>query len=413
MKKIHAGSLLLAIFISFIIATMAALLLLQFSYYAEYLRQTGNRDKCNDLLNSSVALVLGNKNAHFTTQSQLFKEEAGETNIQSRNWGIFSIATVRAMVGKDTLVRSLMTGGVPDSVFNACLYLEEHNKPLLISGNTVLNGNVYLPKSGVNPTYLDKDGFTGKQLYNGQLFTSTREIKSFVNLESLPDPQKKIKQGPSDHLPLSIRQSFSDTVLHLYTQGRLANESSYAGQIIICADSVLTVPGSCSLENVILMAPYIKIESGFRGSVQAIATDSLITGQDCFFEYPSALVLLKPSRTEANNFTARLQLGAASRLNGTIFTYTSNSSDLFRIYTHLGNQTKVMGIVYSDGYLEINGSITGTLLTAYTILKHQGSIYDNRLHNTSIDRNALSSHYLLPAVLDQQQSARKVLQWLN
>lgn len=413
MKKLPAGSLLLAIFLSFIIALFLGLVLLRLSYFSSISARIHSKENCQDYFTSAIAATLADPNVStHQYQGDLLGDFSGNAQINIINWGIFPIASVTANVGRDTLSRSFMMGRMPDSILNACIYLEEHNKPLLISGNTLLNGDVYLPKNGISPTYLDKTGYTREKLFNGQKYTSTLMLRDILNREILRElTSLSTGKHTSSLTGNNIHQSFADSLLSINVLNNISSGDNYSGHIIIRSDSMLTVPMGCTLNNVILIAPYIKFEKGFKGKLQAIATDSIVTGEDCIFDYPSAFILLKNTRIFNN--VAVIRLGKGAKITGCILGYCDNAKDEMKIYTELCHDSKVTGVVFNDGFLELNGQVTGTVLAGSTLLKNGASIYDNQLHNVTIDRIALSSHYLAPPLLFNTPAVKKILQWLD
>jgi cytoskeletal protein CcmA (bactofilin family) len=208
----------------------------------------------------------------------------------------------------------------------------------------------------------------------------------------------------------SISQRFADTILHLNFPGKFVAGSYFKGQVIIQSQEMITLAAGSHLDQVIVTAPYVKIADNFSGSLQVIATDSIVLGNNCHLQYPSALILVK--KRSIINMPVTMRIADNCRIDGVILTYAADPDDQVKTFTRLGKDFWMNGIIFSDGFLEMNGTINGTVITDYTILRRQSAIYDNHLMDVTIDRTSLSGYYLAPPIFKQQRK-NKVIQWLD
>ena len=56
------------------------------------------------------------------------------------------------------------------------------------------------------------------------------------------------------------------------------------------SDSI-TIQSENLFKDVLIVAPKVRIKSAFRGSVQILATDTVIIEEGCKLEYPSSVIM--------------------------------------------------------------------------------------------------------------------------
>lgn len=413
-QQLNASSLLLAIFISFIIGTLSCLLILRVYYYQHNRNLTNAVEKRYSTLESAISLALSDASlAPFNFSDNLFANDNIVTTISSRNWGIYRATTIKIADNHTVVTKNFLSGVQPGGIFTACLYLADHNKPLRLVGNALLKGDVYLPKNGITPGYIDGETYTG-ELFDGIQKTSTDGPASFINKEmmssilSLLDSTVKEKPAAGGD---SVTQSFTDEVRYISYQKKLQLEGYYKGQLIIHSNEMIEVTSNCSLENVIISAPYIKIDEGFTGQLQLFATDSISIEKNCHLRYPSAVMLIKKENKISMPAVLRIQENCI--IDGTIITYVADPKDEIRSLAWLGENFTLNGILLIDGFVSLNGTIRGTLVADNIIIRKNSMIYDNYIMNTTINRAALSSHFLAPAIFISPNPQNDILQWLN
>lgn len=415
MKKIRSSALLLAVFISFLIAVILSFVMLRTLYLREVQNIYKTSNICRDNLSSAIALCLTNStDAEYSFSGNLFEDDLSKVNIQCRRWGLFNVATVTSITKTQFLRKSFMIGTLPSGVLNACLYLGDHNKPLLLAGDALLKGDVYLPKMGVSATHINGQGFKYDQFFRGTEKRSSSEIHELLSQGIVPRLDQLIKYEDvrnTDYQSQDHTQSFSDTIFQSTSKEKIIIKNTLKGQIIITSTEMIEVSSTAVLENVIISAPHIKINDGFSGKLQVIATDSITVGNKCHFSYPSSLILYKQKNEIQTPCT--MSIGEDCVFNGAIFTYTPLTDDKIKILTRVGNGFQMSGVIFSNGFLELKGIITGCLITDHTILRKESSIFDNHIMDATIDRQSLSSNFLMPMVFNTTKNENKVLLWLE
>lgn len=301
------------------------------------------------------------------------------------------------------------------SYMNACVYMADHQRSLSLSGHTLLNGNAWLSKAGIRAAYLNQRPYVHNTLLNGRLQESEDQLPAldpvFVEyLYRLADTTPFVKQQYDLRmLDSGLAAPFSDPVKEVVQPGVLLLENiNLEGHIIVRSDSLIEVDASANLRNVILIAPVVKFRKGWKGAVQVIAKDSIVAAEDCHWEYPSALVLLKSHKENLQN---KLIIDKKCIVDGMVLS-VCDTADVYKSYVELGEGSKLTGIAYVMGYLSLKANVDGIVLTDYFIYRSPSTVYENYLVDVTIDRNKLSSRYIGPSIF-RDAGKRTVIAWVQ
>jgi hypothetical protein len=364
-----------------------------------------NMRSATNLVMADTSLIIGQQE----TSLDLFDGSADSATIKKANWGMYSFATVTVKTTHQEKTKAFFFGQELGAPLDGCLYLADRKSALSLVGETLLDGDAYLPKAGVNPGFIDQRGFAYPVLIKGSIRTSADTLPAIdERLCSLLE-NAGMARGEG-MLPDTLVRSFFDTakVFHFPGAIRLL-ECRLDGHILVVSDSSIWVGANTSLNNIILVAPSIAFESGFSGTVQAIATDSIRAQDDCHFGYPSALVLCKRKDDKAQ---PTIMIGERSGLSGIVLTYCPDGNDLVGTYVELGKGGQVEGYMYTAGFLNLKGRVNGAVLTNHFITRFSSSILVNYLVDATIDRKGLSSHFIGPHLFDNPRQ-NKIIQWVN
>jgi hypothetical protein len=341
--------------------------------------------------------------------ADLFGKNGDSVFIKRGYWGLCAVACITVVENGRRAGKSFFYGARQDSFSGGCLYLTDRKSPLSLSGEAKLVGDAYLSKAGIRPVFVDGKSFAYTEMLNGSVKQS---------LDSLPVVDRRIIGGlggfsgkgrEETGIPDTLEAPFSDTMVVLYRRGPIAlSVGRLKGHILIVSDTAIRVGRNCQLQNVILAAPEIKFESGFSGTVQAVATDSIIVDNGCGFSYPSSLAVIKK---EGSNGQPRVIIGDFCRVNGTIVT-DAPKKDENKTYIEIGRNSTITGLVYCAGYLSLKGKVRGAVLTDYFIYRSGASIYINYLVDAEIDRRELSGFYVAPRLFANGKG-NKIMQWTN
>lgn len=411
-KRIHANSLLITVVIALLIAILcASLLLLAYNDLAvDRVVQTDNR--LQRRMHSAVNLVLADTSlvlSGIPDTVDVFGQGPNAAVITRENWGVFDVARVTVTEHGRSITKSFFFGPAADTPLDACLYLAQHNIPLYVSGNSLLTGDAYLPKAGLQPAYVDQKGFANAQPLTGSIRNSNDSLPP-VDARMVALLSRRDTVPTSSPLPDSLQWSFTDAPVIIHRRGPVTLDNCVLnGHILIISDSSILVRAGASLDNVMLEAPFIGFESGCSGTLQAIATDSIAMKNNCHLGYPSCLALLKHPSSKAQ---PAIRIGDTCSIDGLLLTLIRHAGDPEKTYVELGRNSLLTGYLYTSGFLNLKGTVSGVVLTDYFLYRSPSSVLQNYLVDASITRTALSAYFTGPRLFASTRPNR-IIQWVK
>lgn len=419
MGKINGNALFMVIVVAIIIGIFcSALISVSFVYTVKAQREYRNqRMELNSV--SGVNLIL----AEWETlpydadrRIDLYGRGNDSIRIRRRRWGLFDIGVSKASGDHAEATKIFQMGSKPAGLSQAAIYLVDDGHSLGVSGKTVINGTCFLPERGARSAEISGFHFTGKNHVNGTIKKSSRDlppiqkepvdsIMALFDKKQAADKPDVIASGKE---PDSVFRSFASEPLLIYSKEPLMLSKRYRGQIVFKSDTLIVVEKNAYLEDVILVAPDILIANGFKGGLQAFATDTLGVGEDCVLNYPSVLGIVK---RDFSDDQPAIVIGKGSVVSGFVFSYR-RVEDMRKTLISLQPSTKVVGYIYADGFLELKGDVFGGIMCNKFILNTRSSLYENHLLNVTIDNDQVSPYYLMPSVVDTEKK-KGVVKWLR
>ncbi len=419
---IKAASLFYAIVISIIIAIISSSLILFAYLHRIEFDNLQTQQRLNSNTNSGLNLLMAQQSLVEVGQQKiidLYGMREDSVFLSRQLWGAFEILVSRAIFRNRQQEQVAFSGCPTDSSNLYCLYLADENKPLALCGNTKIKGTAFLPKAGVERAYIEGQNFIGSQLVTGAIKKSKNELPVFnpLLLKNMQHLLEEKRLNDTDSLlqitrPFSgdsIHNSFKNNTLILSKNGPVRIENgTYSGNIIITSDTVIVVASSAILKDIILAAPKIIIEESFIGYLQIFATDSIIVKKNVSFHYPSVLGLV--SKTPADQ--CAIVLNENDSLTGNIFVNQVRIDGYVRAGIRIGKKCVVTGQIYCNGYVELQGSVYGSLMCSKFLLVTPSSVYENHLLNAVIDQYALPG-YFTGITWSGGSRQKKIVKWVD
>lgn len=416
--RIRASALYISLILSMLIVLICGSVLSVGYIYRMENKKQERRDRLDANMASGIAIVL---DKDFKTdalqQSSLFGEEGDSVALGKQSWGIFELGTVKAWTAADTLQKVFLIGSVMKDTLKT-LYLADEDRPLSISGKSLIRGSAFLPKSGIKAAYVENATYTDKTLVYGSIKDSGRELpepdaEMLKQAQTLIDEMTGEDKDPGKLDKDSTINSFFKPVKKIRLGLDEANLSRITalGNIIISCDTTLVVDAQSRLDRVILVAPHVLIKEGFRGNIQVVATDSITLGNKVQLDYPSALLVLK---NDTAKFQIRIDIGKDCKIAGHVFAYEKTRSLLMPMVA-IGEGTLVKGEIYVKGYLNMGkkSAVQGSVSLIRFMARTASSLYENYLIDVQLNRPALSRYYLGSKLLNAEATQNKVLCWLQ
>jgi len=418
---LKASALYIVIIIALIIGLLCSSLIVIAYFYKLQYQRTIRSYRLQNNVSSGVNILIANQNNSFNQEKtfSLFGND-DSVSLKKITWGVYDVGISKAYIQKDTLYKTFSIANSIDSTKWAALYLIDEDRPVSVSGKTMIKGDAYISKAGIKEAFVDGKSYQGdKRLIIGKTHNSDKKLPA-LNDNRLKQMEQYFNQAVKIDLTLlktdSIQNSFlSDTRFAGFGKNvETLKNIKLSGNIILFSDTTLIIDNSAQLNNVIVFARSILVKSGFRGNCQLFATDSIGIERDCVFNYPSSIGVLRfqPSKYA---ITERINIGENTHISGLIFTYDKNYDNSKQPLIDLGKNVNITGQVYSQGMLGLKDGIVvnGSVFTSRFLYQSTFTRFENYIINTTIDASALSPYYLGSDLIPVSAKKKKVLQWLE
>lgn len=420
LKKIKAGALQYVLVISIIIA----IIIIAFISLV-YLQQRMNI-KHQFTKEAIAAVQLGFESLKhqktpydLKTPVHFYDNEIAVTTLIKKHWGIFDLAIVNSKV-KNEFFQKIGLLGVQHSKREA-LYLKDNNNALVLVGKTKITGTVSLPKQGVKSGNIAGVSFYGNPLINGSRKASSSSLPQIQNIEFVKDFYQNYLTNEMKSIELEdgvkIHQSFTNTTgLYTATKPILLKNISLSGNIVVSSKTAIIVEASANLEDIILIAPKIKIEKNTTGNFQALARKSIEVASGCTLNYPTALILLNENDTSIQVFNGeeqtkeQIHVSKNTLVKGMVVYCSDNNTSPYKTQIQIDDSAVIKGEVYCSKNLALEGSVFGSVYTNHFIVKKSGGVYVNHLFNGTINVKKLPIQYVGLLIDNESNSVAK---WLD
>lgn len=406
---IRAGALYLAIVIALFIAIVSASLVMLAAHYRNNYLKNIRYQRLTENIESGVAYSLAELES-FNGPVDIYGDGTDSLLFNKELWGIYELVELKSFINSDTLNRNFLMGKVADSL---ALYLSDEDRPLSISGDTRIYGNAQLPKSGLRQAYAEGKPYTGdKLIYNGKISDSGRDLHS-INDKVLAELSEQLHYSSREKADsvINFASAFGQEAKRIYLGKEAKIENvTLTGKIIIKADSIIVIGASATLKDVQVYAPIIKIEKDFSGSGQLFASDSLIVGENAKLKYPSAVGIIRVSKSIDQ---PQIVVGKGALIEGVLFSFEKERTPMQTLIS-IAAQAKIKGEVFCKGFLKMEKGveIDGKVACHRFIMRTSQTLYENFIIDVSLSVNARNRYYLSSSLFGVNKE-NKVLKWLN
>ena len=421
-KKIKAGALQYVLVISVIIA----ILIFAFISLVYLQQRLAIKHDFSKRAIGNTQLIFEyyqQKEFEYDQQSaiEFLDTENSANTFQKKHWGVFDIGIATSEV-KNEYFQKVALLGTQTNNRNA-LFLKENNSSLVLVGNTKIVGNAALPKQGVKTGNIAGISYYGNRLIYGQKKNSTTQLPKIKNSNYLKDFIEKYDNGYVANFELEngmqLHQSFTEEAL-IYEDNKpiILENLSINGHFLIVSKRSITVKASAKLQDVILIAPEITIESNTIGTFQAMASKKITVESNVQLAYPSALVVLHKGESimnESRNTNqpkeeSCIEIQKNTDIRGVVLYLSKNIQSNFDAQIKIAENSKVVGEVYCSKNTELQGNVVGSIVTNNFIIKKSGGTYVNHIYNGGINALELPKQY---AGLQMGQSSNQVAKWVD
>jgi hypothetical protein len=398
---VKAHSLLYAIYVCLIVAIICGALL-YFSNLYNQLNLYYNLQEELYIQNQSVLnFALGNKMAPAEIEKD---ENSGiEGSYETKPYGLLSLVLAQSYISNDT-VSSVHFAGARNLDKNA-VYLTNFSKSLFYSGSVKLIGNNQLPSTFIETSYINND--LNKLTAEGKITVSEAQLpevnpefkKIFQGLKSEKTKLSDIEK-PNDSL---YYNSFFNTTKEIEVKSNLGN-IIFKGNFILRSEDSIRVKKNTVLEDVILIAPKITFEAGFRGTVQAFATKGIELEENVTLNYPSVVCVYNESETES-----KIKIKKECQITGAVVLFGNTNNLIDKNTIEIEEDGLLFGDLYCSGKLMLKSNVYGSVYTNRFFLKTAASSYDNMISNIEINTEKRPDYFISIPLFNTQKTTYGVI----
>lgn len=338
-----------------------------------------------------------------TQSTQVIIHNSGDTSkFSSKPWGAFRVVSVETKNNKKVVKKSAIIGYSATSE-TSTLYCSDRSSSIQLAGDTKLNGLCFVPKKGVKRANLSGKNY----LYSELIYGSTQEAESHIpklNTNDFHLEKTKINSKSISQLKDTLYSFFEPVHLFQNTSSVIL-EGQHRGNLIIQSFDFIDVRKDAVLEHVILVAPRVRFESGFQGSVQVYAENEVICEPNVILTYPSSIIV--QSKSEEKSL---VNLGKGVEVYGAILLF-NNDKNWRKMPSLLMQESTIAGLTYVEGQIQSSGNIHGTIYTEQFNLNQGGGQYVNYILDTHIQPIALKD-FAYPYWKSQDLTHPEIIEWL-
>lgn len=414
-KKLRGSALQLTILISVVVALLLSSFLLLTYNYQFFNIQSDQYHQVIDNSNQGITYSLDPAN-NFTDSIQLVEDNIELTIIKKEFWGGFTKIESNASTSGKSFSKIALTGA---KMYNQrkAIYLSETQQPLVLAGDTKIVGDIIVSDKGIKAGVISGNYFNEKTLLSGSIKATngilpeldpswTEYCQSLLNYT--PDTKDNVVmlEGENTH-------SFLESAKIIFDREQIIIGKKIIGNCIVRSLTEIIVTSHAQLQDILLVAPKITIESGFKGNVHALSDENILIEENVNLVYPSSLSLIKADNQEktiVEKGKEPIVISDGSMVSGTVIyqgTYESRNDSNTAIW--LQPSSLVKGEVYCSGNVELSGSVHGSIYANKFVVNEFGSKYLNHIFNGKVLSDQLIESYSGLPFLSETKS---IVQWL-
>ncbi|MBL7897242.1 MAG: hypothetical protein JNJ99_01820 [Crocinitomicaceae bacterium] len=410
---IRSSSIYYALFLSTVIAVLLGSLVL----FSAMNRQLSNHLEIENVLssNSESGIQYGlakHYEMDFETPLplRLYSNGIDSVILLKKRWGAHRIIESTAVHGNLSNTHIALTGSHPSEKMPN-LYVPDNGKPIVVCGDTHLEGNLLLPISGIKRGTIEGQNYSDVSLFYG--------VKSYSN-KVLPEFQSSIIENliPDsadflvwDNTMDSVANSFTQRTQHYLSDSYIFLNDVYAhGNVILESKDSIIVGANAEIEYVILKSPVIVFQNGFKGNVQAFASKKITLEENSCLTYPSVLGIFEAKFPEKES--ASICFHSSSQMIGSVFLISQQPDFRFPVQLNMAEDSQIDGLVYCTGTTQLSGTVNGSLYTNGLSLTTPTSKYENHILNGKI-LNQLPEEFVFIDLLESNNELLTVITWLD
>lgn len=316
-----------------------------------------------------------------TVSVRLFETSSSPVILAKKDWGLFEVVTARSEYLPFSY--TVLCGKSRETELDAALWICDKHRPLSLSGDTRIDGPVYIPQSGINYTEFSGRSFAGNPVEYSNMGISSAtlpaidssSLSSILRYRDCMSRAWYFMNSPHEYV------SHSDSTVFVY--GKNSDHVYQLGGNQVLFGDRLTISAGSWLDGILIVARTITLEDGFRGSGQFICTDSLLIGNHVHLSAPSGVFA-------SGHEHPYISIGRQSQIDGYVVVLNEGKEDKDLRYPCLLQQknSQISGLVYVDGAAILEGKIYGSTFLGDCYTQVDGRKYPGVLKDVQFTYDA-------------------------
>ncbi|MCF8457038.1 MAG: hypothetical protein K9H62_14000 [Bacteroidales bacterium] len=405
MRKLKAGTLAYTITIALVVFLLL-IFFISFFFLNNILFEGINQNQKIELcLESNINLLLADPEFLEKNKFNYLSDNEIEFHHEVKDWGVYKILIATAGNSK-IKQEQLVLFGIKNPIINKALYLCNFKNGISLSGKSKIVGDCYLPELGIRRGSIEGQPYTGQDLVYGTINTSEENmpaINSTLLNSMYLDFKNEAKQRSNtfNSIPDTLTNTFKVDPIRLFSKDPITLNNSLSGNIVIVSEKSIVIEEAAHIQDVIIYAPYIRVEPGFKGTLQLYARDSIRIGKGVKLNYPSIVSL----QTQAD-FDSWVIIESEADVRGDVYMWHRGSAKKCKLT--ISKDAYVSGSVYCAGKVSHSGNVFGYLQCKSFELISSTSKYENHLLNAVIDASKLPEAYVSSFIYPATSKFRKI-----
>lgn len=317
------------------------------------------------------------------------------------SWGTFQILHSFTRNKSKVYENASLIGG--KRKFDYCLFIRESDRRIKLGGKTKISGDVRVSRLGFERAYIASKRYENDALLYGENLISNKQLPaisdSVFSLDCIKNNVRPIDFWEN----VKKERAYTHEPIWLQSSDYLELTDTLKGQFLIQSFDSIVVRNTAVLEGVILQAPKVIIEKGFTGSLQVLASQHVLIGENVNLDYPSSIVL-KEETYNLDDGLRGVEVREGAKVNGGILLYSVDANFRKPVTLKIAPSTLITGLVYCSGNAQVQGEIIGTGIFNQVNYKSKGGSYQNTLIDFVISDKKLPENYIYPSFLNDDDS---------
>lgn len=413
--KLKGGALYISVIISILISIVLSLFIVIAYYNTRTVQAQGSLDQLKLSLKSGFAIAQSN---YYTSTSagnwQKMPYNNDSVQVKKLAWGCFTLIDVKAKNRHFNLHKTGLFGCLasPDTA----LLMTDQNRPVGLAGKIKFTASCYLSKAGVKSAYIEGTSFSelnSVRPYIKQAPSYLPEIDE-TYLKEIELTQAELNLYTDSliaFIPKVLNQPFKNKTAAVQQGAIHLTDEVLTSNIKLIASDVIIIENSAQLNNVLLIARKVIFKKGFKGSVHVIAKDSILTEDECEFNYPSSfLVHANVTSNSINSSVRGVFFGEQCKFNGGILA-ANKKEGTSRMIIKTNKKFQLIGNLYSSDYAGAQGNIYGSFFCKTLLLQTPSAVYENHILNCLIDPKKYGKNLVVPNWFHQKGKQYTCAKW--